>query len=138
MTQALQGSLSEPERQEPRAGTPESITQSRETQDLAAEQSNRVDMGVSQKVAKDGMGEKQRRGVLAKHGGLRFHWLTSKGESKDVESRLQSGRPWSLEHKRYIRAKMTSSLESPTAADPTTKRMSAFSRCRMKARIDER
>ncbi|KAJ7673698.1 hypothetical protein DFH06DRAFT_1123377 [Mycena polygramma] len=55
MTPALEGSLSKPERQEARVGIPESITQSWETQELAAEQLNRVDMGISQKVAEDGM-----------------------------------------------------------------------------------
>lgn len=67
MTPALQGSVSGPESWEPRVGIPELITQSRETQELAARPSNRVDTGVSQKVAKDGMEEKAKmRGVLAK------------------------------------------------------------------------
>jgi hypothetical protein len=58
MTPVLQGSVSGPESWEPRVGIPELITQSRETEELAARPSNRVNMGVSQKVAKDGMGEK--------------------------------------------------------------------------------
>ncbi|KAJ7606356.1 hypothetical protein DFH06DRAFT_1150050 [Mycena polygramma] len=80
---ALQGSSSEPERQEPRVGIPEFITQSRETQERAAEQSYRVVVGVSQKVAaKDRMWRSKGE-------------LGSKGKGKDVDG----------QNKQYIRAK---------------------------------
>ncbi|KAJ7640600.1 hypothetical protein B0H17DRAFT_1148935 [Mycena rosella] len=60
---ASHGSVRGPEGWEACVGRPELITQSRETQDLAVRPSNPVNIGVSQKVARDDMGEKAKMRV---------------------------------------------------------------------------